>query len=75
MSWWRCAGTGHTTALGSDDLPQEPQGLVADETGLSTMEYIIILVLIAVLDIIAWWQFGQSVEYKVRQSTTQVNTL
>jgi Flp pilus assembly pilin Flp len=46
-----------------------------DERGLSTVEYIIILVLIAVIAIVAWKQFGESVEYHVRDSTTQINHL
>lgn len=49
--------------------------LVTDEAGLSTVEYIIILVLIAVIAIVAWKQFGESVEYHVRDSTTQINHL
>ena len=50
-------------------------GLLADTRGLSTVEYIIILVLIAVIAIVAWKQFGESVEYHVRDSTTQINHL
>lgn len=46
-----------------------------DERGLSTVEYIIILVLIAVIAIVAWKQFGEAVEYHVRDSTTQINHL
>ncbi|HJK93727.1 MAG TPA: hypothetical protein RMH85_29300 [Polyangiaceae bacterium LLY-WYZ-15_(1-7)] len=46
-----------------------------DEAGLSTVEYIIILVLIAITAIVVWKQFGESVEYHVRDSTTQINGL
>ncbi|MBX3249773.1 MAG: hypothetical protein KF901_21530 [Myxococcales bacterium] len=53
----------------------KPTSLLADQRGLSTVEYIVILVLIAVIAIIAWKQFGESVEYHVRDSTTQVNHL
>ena len=35
----------------------------------------IILILIAVIAITAWKQFGEAVEYHVRDSTTQVNNL
>lgn len=49
--------------------------LASDVTGLSTVEYIIILVLIAVLAITVWRQFGQAVEENVRESTTDVATL
>lgn len=63
----------------TDDLtrrhPQDVSRLLADEQGLSTVEYIIILILIAVIAITAWKQFGESVEYHVRDSTTQVNNL
>ncbi|NOY89773.1 MAG: hypothetical protein GXP55_01095 [Deltaproteobacteria bacterium] len=75
MSWWKCAGPGHGDRSDPSVGRGESSGLVEDEAGLSTVEYIIILVLIAVLGIVAWKQFGQAVEYKVRQSTTQVNTL
>ena len=75
MRWWNCAESDHAKRGSSGARPRQKLGLVQDEEGLSTVEYIIILVLIAVLGIIAWRQFGQSVEYKVRQSTTQVNTL
>ena len=55
--------------------PHARRSLREDERGLSTVEYIIILILIAVLAIAAWKQFGESVEYHVRSSTTQVNHL
>ena len=75
MSCWNCTEPDHSKRGSSGAQPRERTSLVHDEEGLSTVEYIIILVLIAVLGIIAWRQFGQSVEYKVRESTTQVNTL
>lgn len=40
--------------------------LDADESGLSTVEYIILLVLIAVLAIGAWSAFGGAVNEKVK---------
>ncbi len=46
-----------------------------DQAGLSTVEYIIILVLIAVLAIVVWRSFGEAVEYQVRDSTTDINGL
>ncbi|NOY89739.1 MAG: hypothetical protein GXP55_00925 [Deltaproteobacteria bacterium] len=49
--------------------------LVRDEEGLSTVEYIIILVLIAVLGIVAWRAFGSAVKAKVQSSTDQVQSL
>lgn len=54
----------------------KPRRSLHDDTrGLSTVEYIIILILIAVIAITAWKQFGESVEYHVRDSTTQINHL
>ena len=49
--------------------------LSSDQEGLSTVEYIIILVLIAVLAITVWRQFGQAVETNVRDSTADVQGL
>jgi len=46
-----------------------------DEDGLSTVEYIIILVLIAVIAIASWKQFGESVDFHVRKSTTAVGEM
>lgn len=63
--------------MSDDPNPNQeaPRSLLGDQRGLSTVEYIIILVLIAVIAIIAWKQFGESVEYHIRDSTTQVNHL
>ena len=67
--------------MATDDLTRrdlskrDRQDLLADQQGLSTVEYIIILILIAVIAITAWKQFGEAVEYHVRDSTTQVNNL
>jgi len=49
--------------------------LLADTRGLSTVEYIIILCLIAVVGFALWKQFGQRVEYKTRGATTVVGGL
>jgi Flp pilus assembly pilin Flp len=57
------------------EAPEPHRSLHADTRGLSTVEYIIILILIAVIAITAWKQFGESVEYHVRDSTTQINHL
>ena len=46
-----------------------------DERGLSTVEYIIILVLIAVIGIVAWRAFGTAVRSKVESSTTEIEEL
>lgn len=50
-----------------------PRSLATDDTGLSTVEYIIILILIAVVSISLWKTFGESVEFRVRQGTTNIN--
>ena len=51
------------------------RSLSSDQEGLSTVEYIIILVLIAVLAITVWRQVGQAVETNVRDSTADVQGL
>ena len=49
--------------------------LKEDPAGLSTVEYIIILVLIAVLAITVWRSFGEAVQENVEHSTEQVGNL
>jgi hypothetical protein len=49
--------------------------LLGDDRGLSTVEYIIILCLIAVVGFALWKQFGQTVEGKTRGATTVVGGL
>ncbi len=49
--------------------------LASNEEGLSTVEYIIILVLIAVLAITVWRSFGDAVRENVTQSTTDIGGL
>ncbi len=49
--------------------------LLGDTQGLSTVEYIIILCLIAVVCFAVWKQFGQTVEFKVQGATNQVGEL
>jgi Flp pilus assembly pilin Flp len=51
------------------------RGLLGDDRGLSTVEYIIILCLIAVVGFALWKQFGQTVEGKTRGATTVVGGL
>lgn len=46
-----------------------------DEAGLSTVEYIIILILIAVLAIGVWRSFGQAVQDQVETSTGEIEGL
>jgi len=46
-----------------------------DERGLSTVEYIIILVLIAVAGIGLWRAFGDTVSEKIGNATSEVGGL
>ena len=49
--------------------------LHSDDRGLSTVEYVIILVLIAVAAISVWTQFGNAIVNKVNSSAKTINTL
>lgn len=49
--------------------------LRADERGLSTVEYVIILVLVAVLGIGVWRSLGGTIRAQVSDSTTQLDGL
>ena len=60
--------------LRSDSL-KGMRALLRDERGLTTVEYIIILCLIAVVGFAIWKQFGQTVEYKAKGANNVVNTL
>lgn len=49
--------------------------VLRDERGLTTVEYVIILVLLAVVAIGVWNSFGKAVQDKVGESTTEINAL
>lgn len=49
--------------------------LVRDERGLSTVEYVIILVLIAVVAIGVWQAFGSAIMAQVSGATQDINGL
>ena len=51
------------------------QEALKDERGLSTVEYIIILLLIAVAGIGLWRAFGDSVAAKISDATSEVDGL
>ncbi len=51
---------------------QKKNGLARDERGLSTVEYIILLVLIAVAAIAAWGEFGDKVKGAVNDSKKEI---
>ncbi|MCC6877827.1 MAG: hypothetical protein IT378_26185 [Sandaracinaceae bacterium] len=49
--------------------------LLRDERGLTTVEYIIILCLIAIVGFAVWKKFGATVKTKVSDSTDTIDTL
>jgi Flp pilus assembly pilin Flp len=51
------------------------KSLFRDVEGLSTVEYIIILCLIAVVGIVAWRNFGTAVKTKAEAGTGEINGL
>lgn len=54
--------------LRSAPSPAPSKGLLRDDRGLSTVEYVILLVLIAVAGITVWDSFGDTVMGKVRSA-------
>ncbi len=54
---------------------QKLTGLLRDERGLTTVEYIIILCLIAVVGFAIWKKFGETVKQKVGGAEGVVGTL
>jgi len=51
------------------------RSLLADTRGLSTVEYIIILCLIAVVGFAIWQKFGTTVKTKATGADSVINTL
>jgi len=51
------------------------RSLLADTRGLSTVEYIIILCLIAVVGFAVWQKFGNTVKSKTRGADAQIDGL
>lgn len=51
------------------------EGLLSDEQGLTTVEYIIILCLIAVVGFAIWKKFGETVKSKVSGADNVVGEL
>ncbi|MBI5512356.1 MAG: hypothetical protein HY909_01230 [Deltaproteobacteria bacterium] len=56
-------------------MKKNTRSLIKNTEGLSTVEYVIILILIAVVGITAWRQFGNAVVTKITSSTGQVSGL
>ena len=46
--------------------------LSADRAGLSTVEYIIALVLVAVAALALWKQLGDDMDYEIRSTTADI---
>jgi len=51
------------------------RALIKDTEGLSTVEYVIILILIAVVGISAWRTFGGTVVTKITSGNNQISGL
>ncbi|MDB4932365.1 MAG: hypothetical protein JWM10_4849 [Myxococcaceae bacterium] len=51
------------------------KSLLRDDAGLSTVEYVIILILIAVVGISAWRTFGNNVVGKITSGSNQIQGL
>ncbi|TAK21684.1 MAG: Flp family type IVb pilin [Myxococcaceae bacterium] len=51
------------------------KALLRDDAGLSTVEYVILLILIAVVGISAWRTFGTNVVTKVTSGSNQIQGL
>lgn len=46
--------------------------LIRDQRGLSTSEYVILLVLLAVVCLLTWRTFGDHLEFGVRSQSTEM---
>ncbi|MAQ13698.1 MAG: hypothetical protein CMN30_02760 [Sandaracinus sp.] len=55
------------------DMKLRIEAMRDDEDGLSTVEYIIILILIAVVAIALWQRFGQAVTSRITEGTDAIN--
>ncbi len=51
------------------------QALMNETEGLSTVEYVILLVLIAVVGIAAWKTFGTTIRERVNGGNTQIQNM
>ena len=62
--------------MAKQQLKKRPTtGLLEDTKGLTTVEYIIILCLIAVVGFAVWKQFGETVRDKVEGADSVIDTL
>jgi len=71
--------TGHALSIDSERriimTKKNLRTLANDTAGLSTVEYVIILILIAVVGITAWRTFGNTVVTKINSGNSQVSGL
>ena len=56
-------------------MKKNNRSLVRNTEGLSTVEYVILLMLIAVVGIVAWRTFGNTVVGKINAGNSQVSGL
>ena len=63
------------TKIEKQNKQSEKKGLLKDKRGLSTVEYIIILVLIAVGGIQLWSTFGEKLNKNITESTDAIDGL
>ena len=56
-------------------MKKNTRALVRNTEGLSTVEYVIILMLIAVVGIVAWRTFGNTVVSKINNGNSQISGL
>jgi Flp pilus assembly pilin Flp len=64
-----------THASAVQKRPKTKNGLLQNQKGVSTVEYIIVLVLIAVACIAMWSKFGKTVHEKIKASEEGVSGL
>ncbi len=55
--------------------PDSFRSLLDDARGLSTVEYVIILVLVAVMAITTWQNFGFQITGKVKESAGKIGNM
>ncbi len=49
--------------------------MIVDESGLSTIEYVVIFILVAIVGIVTWQLFGESVSETVDDAQSEISTM
>lgn len=79
MSTYRTRNAPHTEPHPQPSAPSLPQPsrptLTHDERGTSTVEYVILLVLVAVVALTAWSELGGEMVEKIRYATDAILSL